>query len=63
MPYAWPNSPASKDRRFFNKLASKPINTEQLSFVGDAYGVDFDGDQNIITSIMQMCEVYGGAEA
>jgi glycine/D-amino acid oxidase-like deaminating enzyme len=58
MPFAWPKSSASKDHRFYTKIMKKPINTKSLSFVGDAYGASYDGDQNIINSVVGVCEVF-----
>ncbi len=58
MPYAWPKSSASKDHRFFARMMKKPISDKSLSFVGDAFGDSYDGDQNIIDSVVNICEVF-----
>jgi len=58
MPYAWPQSASSKDHKFFTRMMKKPISSKELSFVGDAYSDSYDGDLNIINTVVGVCELH-----
>jgi glycine/D-amino acid oxidase-like deaminating enzyme len=51
-PVAWAQSPAHADRRSQARLGQKAFNTKTLAFCGDAYGPNYDGDANLVGSVV-----------
>lgn len=51
-PVAWAQSPSHTDRRSQARLGQKAINTKGLAFCGDAYGPSYDGDANLVGSVV-----------
>lgn len=51
-PVAWAQSPASADVRWLERLGRKTFNAEHLAFCGDAYGPSYDGDVNLVKSVV-----------
>lgn len=57
LPTAWPQSPQALDRRYVKSLSlEKLASNEALYFCGDAYGPDYDGDLNLLRSVVNACE-------
>jgi predicted NAD/FAD-dependent oxidoreductase len=50
-PIAWAQSPIFSEKRNIDKMRKKGTTAVDIAFVGDAYGANFDGDSNIISSI------------
>jgi hypothetical protein len=50
-PIAWAQSPIFSEKRNIDKMRKKGTTANDIAFVGDAYGANFDGDSNIISSI------------
>ncbi len=50
-PIAWAQSPIFSEKRNIDKMRKKGTTASDIAFVGDAYGANFDGDSNIISSI------------
>lgn len=50
-PIAWAQSPIFSEKRNIDKMRIKGTSTKDIAFVGDAYGANFDGDSNVISSI------------
>lgn len=59
VPVAWAQSPAHADKRWLNRLDKKAFNTPVLSFCGDAYGARYDGDSNLLRSLITACDAVG----
>ncbi len=55
-PVAWAQSPSSSDVRWIEKLGKKSFNAKHLVFCGDAYGGSYDGDLNLIKSVVSAVE-------
>lgn len=55
IPVAWAQPPAQSEKRWLLRAAKKPINTSSLAFCGDAYGESYDGDANVIKSLLAAC--------
>jgi len=53
-PIAWAQSPIFSEKRNIDKMRKKGTTGSDIAFVGDAYGANFDGDSNIISSIQAM---------
>lgn len=58
-PIAWSQSPAQSDRKWLDRFGKKAPSHHQIFFVGDAYGVSYDGDLNILTSVTHLTETLG----
>jgi hypothetical protein len=57
LPTAWPQSPQALDRRYVKTLTPEKLATnEALYFCGDAYGPDYDGDLNLLRSVVNACD-------
>jgi predicted NAD/FAD-dependent oxidoreductase len=54
-PVGWAQSPIQRDRRWLGRLAKKEFNTAVLAFCGDAYGQSYDGDANLVKSLVAAC--------
>ena len=52
---AWAQSPSHADRRVMERMEKKAFNTASLSFCGDAYGGSYDGDANVLSSVISGC--------
>lgn len=50
-PIAWAQSPIFSEKRNIDKMRKKGTCSADIAFVGDAYGPNFDGDSNVISSI------------
>lgn len=61
VPVAWSQSPHQADRRWFEKLEAKVLNSDHLAFCGDAYGQSYDGDENLVRSILSITETQGAS--
>ncbi len=61
LPIGWSQSSAASDRRWFERIGKAKINAKNLYFCGDSYGSSYDGDENIVRSVVGVCE--GVAEA
>lgn len=62
-PVAWSQSPMQRDRRWLSKLRYDKVNQSHLVFCGDAYGPRYDGDSNIVKSLLAACESLGSGSA
>ena len=51
LPYAWPLPVGYADAKLIKGLKSQSVNGTGVQFCGDSYGVDLDGDQNIMGSV------------
>jgi glycine/D-amino acid oxidase-like deaminating enzyme len=49
---AWAQSPAHTDRKWIDRLGKKSFQSPTLAFCGDAYGAQYDGDANIVRSVV-----------
>lgn len=56
LPVAWAKSPLANEHRYAAKLGRAKLSTAELAFCGDAYGASYDGDENVIRSVVQACE-------
>jgi|GEM_PF-986918 len=56
IPVGWAQSPTSSETRHIDRLGKQALNKDHLAFCGDAYGASYDGDANIIKSIVAACE-------
>ena len=61
LPVAWAQSPAHSDRRYLERLDKKSFNSPTLAFCGDAYGGRYDGDANLIQSVLQASAAIGSS--
>lgn len=57
-PVAWAQSPIFSEKRNIDKLRKKGTLSKDIAFVGDAYGVNFDGDTNVINSIQALVDGF-----
>ena len=55
IPVAWAQPPAHSERRWLLRAAKKPANAASLAFCGDAYGGSYDGDTNVVKSLLAAC--------
>lgn len=55
-PVAWAQSPIFAEKRNIDKMRKKGTLEKDIAFVGDAYGPNFDGDTNVISSIQSVVE-------
>jgi len=60
-PVAWAQSPAYADRRWLSRLGRKSFHTGTLAFCGDAYGSSYDGDANLVRSLVDACAAVAAA--
>ena len=58
LPVAWPQPVTPSDRRIVEKLDNQQFQQKHLAFCGDSYGGNFDGDQNIIDSVISASETF-----
>jgi hypothetical protein len=56
VPVGWAQSPSSSETRHIERLGKQQLNKGYLAFCGDAYGASYDGDANIIKSVVAACE-------
>lgn len=61
IPVAWAQPPAQAERRWLLRATKKSPNTPALAFCGDAYGDSYDGDANVVKSLLGACEAVVGA--
>lgn len=62
VPVAWPQSPAQSDRKTLERMGKSDFQDARLAFCGDAYGASYDGDENLIRSVVDACAaVVSGA--
>ena len=52
LPAAWVPPVAHSDHRFVERLRKGDFQKPDLMFCGDAYGPDYDGDKNLIQSVL-----------
>lgn len=55
IPVAWAQPPSQSEKRWLIRATKKPINSPTLAFCGDAYGDCYDGDANVIKSLLAAC--------
>lgn len=56
VPVGWAQSPSSSETKAIERLGKQPLNKNGLAFCGDAYGASYDGDSNLIKSVLTACE-------
>ena len=56
VPVGWAQSPSSTEMRHIERIGKQQLNKRHLAFCGDAYGPSYDGDANIIKSVVAACE-------
>lgn len=62
LPVAWTQSTDSSDKRYFQRLEKKAVNTASLAFCGDAYGTSYIGDINLRRSVIEACTIISGGD-
>lgn len=60
-PVAWAQSPIFTEKRNIDKMRKKGTTTKDIAFVGDAYGPNFDGDTNVISSVQAAVQGFAGS--
>jgi glycine/D-amino acid oxidase-like deaminating enzyme len=55
LPVGWAQSTGANDRRYFERLAKGTFNAAHLGFCGDCYGASYDGDDNLMKSVLSVC--------
>jgi len=62
VPVGWAQSPAHSEHRYIDRLdAAKDLATDKLGFCGDAYGSSWNGDRNVIHSVLATCAAISGS--
>ena len=56
VPVGWAQSPSSSETKAIERLGKQPLNKNGLAFCGDAYGASYDGESNLIKSVLTACE-------
>lgn len=56
LPVGWAQPTAASDRRWMEKLEKGNFQSLDLAFCGDAYGESFDGDKNLMASVLSAAE-------
>jgi predicted NAD/FAD-dependent oxidoreductase len=56
LPVTWAQSPNFSERKYLDKLKFNSVQHAHMGFCGDAYGVNLDGDANIIESVVASSE-------
>ncbi len=57
-PVAWSTPLAPGERRNLSKLTAKKWQHQQLSFCGDSYGPDIQGDRNMVSSLISATQAF-----
>ena len=56
-PIAWAQPASQMERKYVEKLAHSSFQSPDLSFCGDAYGLSYNPDRNVISSTLAVCEL------
>jgi len=56
LPVGWAQPTACSERRWMEKLEKGNFQSKDLVFCGDAYGESFNGDKNLMSSVLSACE-------
>ncbi len=54
-PVGWAQSTTASDRRHFERLGKQNFCEKNLGFCGDNYGSSYDGDDNLMKSVLSVC--------
>jgi glycine/D-amino acid oxidase-like deaminating enzyme len=56
VPVGWAQSASVSERKLIDKLKMNAVQQPHLAFCGDAYGQSFDGDTNLVESVISSSE-------
>jgi glycine/D-amino acid oxidase-like deaminating enzyme len=60
VPVGWAQPPSHGEHRHVDKLGNvAKLQSKELGFCGDAYGASWNGDSNLIKSVLATCEAIG----